>query len=254
MKAFILFMFLVVLACFNELRAQSSPFLKAGKIEYERKLNVYDMMKDWGDEDDGWNELMKKAVSKFRINYYNLSFNEEKTLFQPGRDNPDNDKAMMGWTSSNVEDVTIYSDLSTGLLTSRKSIFGKNYLIQDSIRKIRWKITDETRTIAGFNCRRANAMIMDSVYVVAFYTDEILAPGGPESFTGLPGMILGLALPHEHVTWFATKVEISAPAPSEMTPPTKGKKVTYAVLKDEMTDFVKDSRKRGQRILRQAML
>ena len=97
-------------------------------------------------------------------------------------------------------------------------------------------------------------MIMDSVYVVAFYTDEILAPGGPESFTGLPGMILGLALPHEHITWFATKVEISAPSPSEITPPTKGKKVNYAVLKEEMTDFVKDWRKRGQRILRQAML
>jgi GLPGLI family protein len=238
----------------NILHAQSGPFLSAGKIEYERKLNVYDMMNDWGDEDDGWNELMKKAVSKFRINYYNLSFNGEKTLFGPGRDNPDNDKSMMGWASSNVEDVTIYADLSTGLLTSRKSIYGKNYLIQDSIRKIKWKITDETRSIAGFNCRRANAMIMDSVYVVAFYTDEILAPGGPESFTGLPGMILGLALPHEHITWFATKVEISAPAPSEITPPTKGKKVTYAVLKEEMTDFVKDWRKRGQRILRQAML
>jgi GLPGLI family protein len=48
--------------------------------------------------------------------------------------------------------------------------------------------------IAGFNCRRANAMIMDSIYVVAFYTDEILTTGGPESFSGLPGMILGVAL------------------------------------------------------------
>src|SRR6516164_783429 len=115
----------------NILHAQSGPFLSAGKIEYERKLNVYDMMNDWGDEDDGWNELMKKAVSKFRINYYNLSFNGEKTLFGPGRDNPDNDKSMMGWASSNVEDVTIYADLSTGLLASRKSIYGKNYLIQD---------------------------------------------------------------------------------------------------------------------------
>jgi GLPGLI family protein len=254
MKSFALFIILVVLTCMSGLRAQSGPFLKAGKIEYERKLNVYDMIKDWADEDEGLNDLMKKAVTKFRINYYNLIFNGDKTLFEQGRDNPDNDKSMMGWATTNVEDVTVYSDLSTGLLTSRKSIYGKNYLIQDSIRKIKWKITDETRAIAGFNCRRANAMIMDSIYVVAFYTDEILAPGGPESFTGLPGMILGLALPHEHISWFATKVEISTPGPSEITPPTKGKKVNYAVLKNEMTDFVKDWRKQGQRILRQAML
>ncbi len=57
--------------------------------------------------------------------------------------------------------------------------------MQDSTRKITWKITDEMREIAGFSCRRANAIMLDSIYVVAFYTDQIPVSGGPESFSGL---------------------------------------------------------------------
>jgi GLPGLI family protein len=47
---------------------------------------------------------------------------------------------------------------------------------------------------------------MDSIYVVAFYSDQIVVRGGPESFWGLPGMIMGVVLPHEYTTWYATKV------------------------------------------------
>ena len=97
--------------------------------------------------------------------------------------------------------------------------------MKDSVRKINWKITTETREIAGYQCRRANALIMDSIYVVAFYTDQIPVSGGPESFGGLPGMILGLALPHENMTWFATKVTDRAVTPKELYIPVKGKPV-----------------------------
>ncbi|RYG04202.1 MAG: GLPGLI family protein, partial [Chitinophagaceae bacterium] len=114
------------------------------------------------------------------------------------------------------------------------------YLVKDTIRKINWKITDETREIAGYECRRANAIIMDSVYVVAYYANQIAVSGGPESFAGLPGMILGLALPHENITWFATKVtEVTVPE-KELLPPTKGKPVDNAGLKKVLMAAMKD--------------
>ena len=34
----------------------------------------------------------------------------------------------------------------------------------------------------------------DTVYVVAFYTEDIPVSGGPEMFGGLPGMILELTV------------------------------------------------------------
>jgi GLPGLI family protein len=43
----------------------------------------------------------------------------------------------------------------------------------------------------------------DSVYVTAFVTDQILVSDGPESFTGLPGMVMGLAIPRLFTNWMA---------------------------------------------------
>ncbi|MFD2144973.1 GLPGLI family protein [Mucilaginibacter antarcticus] len=88
----------------------------------------------------------------------------------------------------------------------QKEYAEKTLLVKDTIRKIKWKLTDETQVVAGYPCRRANGLMLDSIYVVAFYTDDIHVSGGPESFNGLPGMILKLALPHDNVSWVATKV------------------------------------------------
>jgi GLPGLI family protein len=63
--------------------------------------------------------------------------------------------------------------------------------------------------IAGFNCRKAVSTIFDSVYVFAFYTDEIMISGGPASINGLPGMIMGVTIPRLYTSWIATKVLIN---------------------------------------------
>lgn len=107
----------------------------------------------------------------------------------------------------------------------------------DSIKKIKWKIQNETRKIAGFDCRKAIGRIQDSVYVVAFYSAEIIPQGGPELFTGLPGMILGIAIPRWHTTWFATKVEIAQIDESLIEPPSgkKGKVYSKSELAEIMT-------------------
>jgi GLPGLI family protein len=63
-------------------------------------------------------------------------------------------------------------------------------------------------------CRKAITKIGDSVVVVAFYTDEVLVKGGPFNFNGLPGMILGIAVPRLHMTIFATKLESANKMPT----------------------------------------
>jgi GLPGLI family protein len=95
---------------------------------------------------------------------------------------------------------------------------------------------------------------MDSIYVVAFYTDEILTTGGPESFTGLPGMILGVSLPHQHVSWFATKVEAIPIAETLVAPPAKGKKVDNAALQGAVRPSLKDWGKTGQQFMEAILL
>ena len=224
---------------------QNTIFLTEGKIEFEKKLNLYAQM-----DDNSWSELQKKSMPQFKTSYYDLLFIHNKTLFRPGKDNPDNSRL----PQQPGEDNIIYCDLDNEKMVSQKKVFEQLFLVEDSTRKIRWKITDETRTIAGLECRRANAVIMDSIYVVAFYTDEIIASGGPESFTGLPGMILGVALPHQHVTWFATRVQAVKVGDGELPIPQKGKKVNSSTLKETLKESLKNWDKKYARQYIQAML
>ena len=249
MKRSRLFLLLVLVGGALRLPAQNTIFLSEGKIEFEKKINLYDQMQE---ENETWSELMKKAIPKFRTDYFDLLFSKNKTLYQPGRPNPDNNK--IRFDEQPAENNTVYSDLDNAKSISQKKVFEQVFLVQDSTRKINWKITDETRTIAGFACRRANAIIMDSVYVVAFYTDEIITAGGPESFSGLPGMILGVAVPHQHITWFATKVLATPVADTDLKIPVKGKKTTGKELKETLNDRMKDWGKQGKRIILVTMI
>ena len=244
--------FLIIAFCLifsGRAAAQNNIFLSEGKIEFERRVNRYSNL----EENDTWSELTKKAVSKFQVTYFDLIFSKGRTMYQPGRDNPDENKMYFFDDNSSSENV-IYSQLDSSKSVSQKKVFEQIFLVEDSTRKIQWKITDETRMIAGFQCRRANAIIMDTVYVVAFYTDDIITSGGPESFNGLPGMILGISLPHKHVSWFATKVSAAPITASQFKNPIRGKKVTNASLRESLKESMKDWGKYQQRNLEAVML
>lgn len=206
-------------------QAQQAMFLQQGRIEYEKRVNIQARMKElWDGEEDSWSASIRKDMPQYKVTYFNYSFAGNTSLYQPGRDNSSENKTAI-WGDSPAEENVVYSRLDSMQSVSQKKVFEQLFLVKDTIRVIRWKITDETRKIAGFDCRRANAIIMDSIYVVAFYTDAIVTPGGPESFSGLPGMILGVALPHEHVTWFATKVLVDDIKEGTLKAPVKGKQV-----------------------------
>jgi GLPGLI family protein len=240
---------LAVLAFARPAHAQNTIFLSHGKIEYERRVNVFAQI---GNDDDQWSEFRKKLSNHFKTSYFDLVFTGDKSLYRPGRESAD--REVFNFWQSPAQDNIIYSDLNNAKAVSEKNVFEQAFLVQDSLRHIRWKITDETRNIAGFACRRANAIIMDSIYVVAFYTDEILTGSGPESFTGLPGMILGVSLPHQHISWFATKVEATPVTEAQMEPPVKGKKVDNAGLLLAVKPILKNWRKIGQQYLEAIVL
>lgn len=232
--------------CSNALRAQNASFITEGKIEFEKRFNIHSLLE--GEEGD-WIDDFKKRTPQFKTTYFDLSFHDNKTLYQPGREVPENQN---NFWSMPAEENVVYSDLDSSQQVSQKKIYEETFLLKDSTRSIKWKITNETRTIAGFECRRANALIMDSIYVVAFYTDAIVTPGGPESFSGLPGMILGVALPHNHVTWFATKVTVQNT--TAIKPPLKGKKTPVNGYQAIISDRVKSWGNEGKKIMFAAFL
>ncbi|MEJ7768184.1 MAG: GLPGLI family protein, partial [Chitinophagaceae bacterium] len=94
----------------------------------------------------------------------------------------------------------------------------------------------------------------DSIIVIAFYTDEIVPSGGPESFAGLPGMILGIAIPRMHTTWYATKLQVVALSVNDLAVPKKGKKYAGNDFRKQLKDILKNWGEDGVRRQWQMML
>jgi GLPGLI family protein len=240
------------------LRAQHAHFTRSGTIEFERKTNAWVVI---GKEINKDNEAFmssvldnyKKNKPQFRILKSTLSFSSNKTLFTPIEADPASNVFIVSIMPLLTQNNIIYSDLNDGLTIAQRKVLGDAFLVSDSTRKIKWKITDETRDIAGYHCRRANGIMLDSIYVVAFYTTQIPVPGGPESFNGLPGMILGVALPHENISWFAIKVTDTTLPDNTVVPPKKGKKTNNKCFILNLQTAVKDQGPLGADLVRQSL-
>lgn len=205
----------------------------AGSIEYERKTNIHKF-----NGDNEWFARMKDQVDKYHTAYYDLTFNAEKSIYKPGKEVPGQ---KLSWFAPPGADNNVYTDFKTNTVTQTKSVFENVMLINDSLRDIKWKITNEFRNILGYECRKAVGKIYDSLVVVAFYCDQIAVSTGPENISGLPGAILGMAIPRMYTTWFATKINKAAFNEVQVIePPKKGKATTPEKMKEEIKTAVKD--------------
>ncbi len=227
-------------------------FIAKGKIEFEKKVNMHKQL-DNIQEDESWRNMIKKMIPPVKTSYFDLYFNSNKSIYMPGREVVAMQKAPE-WFDGPANDNIVFTDLDRQSVTSQKTVFENVFNVQDSVRKIDWKITPDTRIIAGLECRKATAIIMDTVFVVAFYAEQIVTSGGPESFAGLPGMILGLAVPRLYTTWFATKLEMTDVKETTLAPPKKGKKTTGNDLKTLLKPSMKDWGKTGAKNMLQVSI
>ncbi len=225
--------FLAVLFCVASL-CNAQTFHSSVKIEFERTVYQRQLFKD---TDPEWYERFKDRMPVSTVLYFDFIGDTTRSIYKPGRETPVDPQA---WSRNIADKNVVYNDYRNNSSTIQKPIFEETFLVQDSMLKIKWKLTSDTRTIAGYDCRKAIGLIDDSITVFAFYTDEILISGGPETANGLPGMILGLGMPRIHTTWFATKVEVNGFDLSKVKPETKGKKVNRALMLKELIGVLKN--------------
>lgn len=229
-------------------------FITSGKIEFEKKVNLYKEMESFSSGGGSWMTQMKKMVPQYSLSYFDLYFDSTKSLYKPGKAAPVTGMKVPDWFQGPANDNVIYDDLKNGRTVSQKNVFENTFLINDSLRNIEWKMTSEIREIAGFQCHRAEAIIMDSIYIIAFYTDQIIPPGGPESLHGLPGMILGMVIPRMHTTWFATSVQVTGIKTDIIQAPLKGKKVDYKEFDTQLKGAMNNWGPNGQTYIWRVLL
>jgi len=216
--------------------AQHAYFPTKGKITFEKEVYVRARMREMQGRTGGmaanrWGGTMNlDDMPEKSSTMFVLQFDEDETLMTPQEESPGTGTPgrtpaartgqgrnrggtrpgppMGGFGGRQQQRKTYYQNLRAGLTEIELELDDK-YLLKDSLREVTWRFTDEYRDIAGYECRRANGATADSLYIVAFYTDQIPVSGGPVLTGGLPGMILGLAIPEMHINYWARQVDFT---------------------------------------------
>lgn len=240
--------------------------MKEGKITYERKINMHRFITD---------PEMKARIPEFRTDKFELLFTEQASLFRTVVDDeaPDpfaNNGGDRGGVRFNfrMPETSTYTDINAKMQYESREMFEKTFLVIDSMKQNKWKISDETKTIAKYVCKKASTMIAapqqvrmrigngpraaeDSaapkpkeVELVVWYTEEIPVSVGPDNYAGLPGAILEVNTDNGSNVISATEVSNKFPK-KELVQPTKGDKMNRAQFQDAMKKIMEDMQRGG---------
>ena len=202
--------------------------IRSGVIQFERRINLlkrYPEMKMM---------LERKGGSTIKTDLFSLYFTDSSTFFVPALDVPQ--ERGMGWfTTTN----SYQENLKTRVRLMKLDFLGNFLYVEDSIKSIPWKFTDNKRKIAGYNCRKAIWQKNDSTRIYAWYTEAIYPTCGPDGISGLPGAILGLATEDGSLVYFAQSIESKEINLDNLTPLFKRKKaLSYAEFKQTVNDMI----------------
>jgi len=209
-------------------------------------------------------ERMKKAGEKSFV----LSFNrveslykEEQKLEQPGMGGGG---MRFGMMQGGGEDY--YKNVKEGTYAVKNDLFGKIFLVKDSLPKLDWKMEAETKKIGNYTAYKATAVkkvkrrnmsaifnrnqenkqevfIEKEVQVVAWYSPEIPVNQGPANYSGLPGLILEVS--DDQTSIICSKLVMNPKDKMEIKAPKKGKEVNQAEYDEIARKKMKEMRENG---------
>jgi GLPGLI family protein len=243
--------------------------MKEGKISYERKINMHRNLPD---------PQMKSMVPEFRTDKFELIFNESVSLFRSVLDDeaPDPFANAGGGGGGGMRmnfrmpTANTYTDLAKQTQYEERAFFEKEFLIIDSLKQYKWKLSEETKTIAKQLCKKATTMITSpqmrmrvsmgggnntdttantprapkETELVVWYAENIPVSFGPDNYSGLPGVIM--EIDQDNGATVTTAVEVSAKYPKkELVAPTKGDKMNRAQFQENMQKLMQDMQRGG---------
>jgi GLPGLI family protein len=232
--------------------------VKEGKIVYERKMNMH---KDMPPEA----EQYKAMVPEFTTAKMELLFNVTQSLFHPVPSDEEDEMPTPGGEGGRRMtfrmggmDAETFRDYDKELMVEGRELGPKKYIIDDTLKQVKWKLEEDTMTIMGHLCHKATTSIVmrsrgprfnpnaDTAQksappaeqpVVAWYTEDIESTAGPDSFFGLPGLILKVNVNNGTIVY--TALGLQPLGKDVVKAPDSGKKVTRAEFRKMMEDQVR---------------
>jgi len=243
--------------------------MKEGKIIFERTTQMRFQFRGGPDGE------VTNAAPQTMVNAFELLFGGGKSLWQSLPDvnqeanqiTPMESPTVSGGRAFTIRrfggDDAVYVNYDEGKRLTSREINSKQLVVEDSISKLNWKMTDETKSILGKKAFKATAQtvtsrtttsmengemkrreVPDTLNIVAWFTPEIPVPAGPAYQGQLPGMILEIDINKGQTVYKA--VEISSKVNLSNIKEPKGKRITSAEYDKEREAMMEEMRRRMQ--------
>jgi GLPGLI family protein len=223
-----------------------------GVVQYEETVNLHKMLPD------SMLKQMGGMIPETRSTQMELYFKDDVSLYKPSED----DEPQSGGGGGMVFRMggamgETYKNLATEKLVEQKEMFGKKFLIEDTLKVQGWKLGKDEMKILGYKCMKAT--MVDSVRmrgdsmtkrnITAWFTEDIPMAMGPGLYGSLPGLVLAVDVNNGQQTTVAKKVEFKKVKEEDIKMPSKGDKMTRKEFDEKLREMMK--KQRGTRIIRQ---
>ncbi len=259
-----------------------------GKATYQTKTNID--FSNFGNRGSGGGniseeqrqmmmERMKQAFEKT----FSLTFNRMESIYkeEEKQEQPGMGGGMMLSIMGSFVSGTYYKNIGETRYLDQRELYGKMFLVSDTLQKLDWKMTGETKTIGQYTCYKATAMKKvntsdfasfrqrrdvpendsipsnapskeepirpEEIEVTAWYTLDIPINQGPAEYWGLPGLILEVS--SGRTTILCSKITLNPEEKEKIKPPSGGKKVSQEEYNEIFVEKMQEMREnfRGRR-------
>lgn len=234
-----------------------------GKAYYQTKRKV-DLKLENSEMSNSQQQAMQEMLKTQFERTYILTFNKETSTYKEEEklETPSAKKSGMQFVLvGGGSGTTYYKNTKTKSYIDQQDMFGKQFLIKDSLEELEWKLEDESKIIGKYLCFKATAIRVassmemsfssdsddneeafqetsENQLIVAWYTTDIPVSNGPAEFGGLPGLILELNA--DETQYVCTKIVMNTS--ENILEPTKGKVVNQEEYQKIMEKKMKEMR------------
>ncbi|MCK7590376.1 GLPGLI family protein [Subsaxibacter sp. CAU 1640] len=220
-----------------------------GVATYKSHRKV-DLKMEENDENSKLKEQLQEQLKKQFQREYTLTFDQNASTYKQNEQlaapAPANNSGIT-ITVGGGSDV-MYKNIKEKRYTNQTEIFGKLFLIKDSLSPENWELVNETKNIGVYTCFKAVKKedvtsqtltsdggiekVTKEKITTAWYTPQIPINNGPDDFHGLPGLILEIN--DGELTLVCTKIILNPDEKIEIIEPKKGKEVTQKEFEDTL--------------------
>lgn len=235
-----------------------------GKVVYERVAQMQIRLSGGPAEESIQNMLPRTRKDEFELQFANgqsIWKQVEKEMEEPMSFG---DGAIQIRTASFGSDDVVYYNFEAGKRVDRRELFDKTFIVDDSIRSLKWKMTGETKDILGHKCMKATSSqvskrtqtlmedgkiqkkdVVDTSEVVAWFATDIPVQAGPAEYQGqLPGLILEMDVANGRQVYKAISLSAEADV-AQIKAPTGKKRYTADEFQKERAKMFEQMEKSG---------